>query len=173
MKEKIELAKAYDPEPVEDKWLSHWEEKRVFTPKTPSSEKKFSMVLPPPNVTGSLHMGHALCFTLPDIIVRWKRMQGYNTLWLPGTDHASIAVHNVIEKSLEEKGLSREKLGREKFMEIAWDWKRKYGGLIVNQLVKLGTSLDWTRERFTLDEGFHRAVVRVFVDLYNLSLIHI
>jgi valyl-tRNA synthetase len=172
MKEKIELAKAYDPEPVEDKWLSHWEEKRVFTPKTPSSEKKFSMVLPPPNVTGSLHMGHALCFTLPDIIVRWKRMQGYNTLWLPGTDHASIAVHNVIEKSLEEKGLSREKLGREKFMEIAWDWKRKYGGLIVNQLVKLGTSLDWTRERFTLDEGFRRAVVRVFVDLYNEGLIY-
>ncbi len=172
MKEKIELAKAYDPEPVEDKWLSHWEKNRVFTPKTTGTEKNFSMVLPPPNVTGSLHMGHALCFTLPDIIVRWKRMQGYNTLWLPGTDHASIAVHNVIEKSLEEKGLSREKLGREKFMEIAWDWKQKYGGVIVNQLVKLGTSLDWTRERFTLDEGFHRAVVRVFVDLYNEGLIY-
>ena len=172
MKEKIELAKAYDPEPVEDKWLSHWREKGVFTPKSPDSEKKFSMVLPPPNVTGSLHMGHALCFTLPDIIVRWKRMQGYNTLWLPGTDHASIAVHNVIEKSLKEKGLSREKLGREKFMEIAWDWKRKYGGVIVNQLVKLGNSLDWTREKFTLDEGFHRAVVRVFVDLYKEGLIY-
>jgi valyl-tRNA synthetase len=172
MKEKIELAKAYDPEPVEDKWLDYWEKNRVFTPETHEAEKRFSMVLPPPNVTGSLHMGHALCFTLPDIITRWKRMQGYNTLWLPGTDHASIAVHNVIEKSLEEKGLSREKLGREKFMEIAWDWKKKYGGVIVNQLVKLGASLDWTRERFTLDEGFHNAVVRVFVDLYNEGLIY-
>ena len=172
MKDKIELAKAYDPEPVEDKWLSFWENKGVFTPKSPNSGKNFSMVLPPPNVTGSLHMGHALCFTLPDIIIRWKRMQGYNTLWLPGTDHASIAVHNVIEKRLEEKGLSREKLGREKFMEIAWDWKKKYGSVIVNQLIKLGASLDWTRERFTLDEGFHRAVVRVFVDLFNEGLIY-
>jgi valyl-tRNA synthetase len=172
MKEKIELAKAYDPDPVEDKWLDYWEKQRVFTPKTKDAAKSFSMVLPPPNVTGSLHMGHALCFTLPDIITRWKRMRGCNTLWLPGTDHASIAVHNVIEKSLEEKGLTREGLGREKFMEIAWDWKRKYGGVIVNQLVRLGASLDWTRERFTLDEGFHRAVVRVFVDLYNEGLIY-
>ncbi len=172
MKEKIILAKAYDPDPVEEKWLRDWKEKGVFMPKMPSSKKRFSMVLPPPNVTGSLHMGHALCFTLPDIIGRWKRMQGYNTLWLPGTDHASIAVHNVIEQSLEEKGLSREKLGREKFLKIAWDWKQKYGGVIIDQLIKLGTSLDWTRERFTLDEGFHRAVVRVFVDLYKEGLIY-
>jgi len=172
MKEKIVLAKAYDPDPVEEKWLRDWKEKGVFTPKMPSSAKRFSMVLPPPNVTGSLHMGHALCFTLPDIIVRWKKMQGYNTLWLPGTDHASIAVHNVIEQRLEEKDLSREKLGREKFLEIAWDWKQKYGGVIIDQLIKLGTSLDWTRERFTLDEGFHRAVVRVFVDLYKEGLIY-
>ena len=172
MKEKIVLAKAYDPDPVEEKWLRDWKEKGVFTPKMSSSAKRFSMVLPPPNVTGSLHMGHALCFTLPDIIVRWKKMQGYNTLWLPGTDHASIAVHNVIEQRLEEKDLSREKLGREKFLEIAWDWKQKYGGVIIDQLIKLGTSLDWTRERFTLDEGFHRAVVRVFVDLYKEGLIY-
>jgi valyl-tRNA synthetase len=172
MKEKIVLTKAYDPDPVEKRWLKYWKEKSVFTPDVPSAGKKFSMVLPPPNVTGSLHMGHALCFTLPDIIVRWKRMQGYNALWLPGTDHASIAVHNVIEQSLEEKGLSREKLGREKFLEIAWDWKRKYGGVIIDQLIKLGTSLDWTRERFTLDEGFHKAVVRVFVDLYKEGLIY-
>ncbi|UCE41331.1 MAG: valine--tRNA ligase, partial [Candidatus Aminicenantes bacterium] len=172
MKEKVVLAKAYDPDPVEEKWLRHWKEKGVFTPKMPSSAKRYSMVLPPPNVTGSLHMGHALCFTLPDIIVRWKRMLGYNTLWLPGTDHASIAVHNVIEQSLEKKGLSREKLGREKFMEVAWDWKHKYGGVIINQLIKLGTSLDWTRERFTLDEGFHKAVLRVFVDLYKEGLIY-
>ena len=172
MKEKIVFAKAYDPDPVEEKWLKDWKEKGAFTPKMPSSAKRFSMVLPPPNVTGSLHMGHALCFTLPDIIVRWKRMQGYNTLWLPGTDHASIAVHNVIEQSLEGKGLSREKLGREKFLKTAWDWKQKYGGVIIDQLIKLGTSLDWTRERFTLDEGFHRAVVRVFVDLYKEGLIY-
>jgi valyl-tRNA synthetase len=172
MKEKLVLAKAYDPDPVEEKWLRDWKEKGIFTPKIPSSSKRFSMVLPPPNVTGSLHMGHALCFTLPDIIVRWKRMQGYNTLWLPGTDHASIAVHNVIEQSLEKKGLSREKLGREKFLETAWDWKQKYGGVIIEQLIKLGTSLDWTRERFTLDEGFHRAVVCVFVDLFKEGLIY-
>ena len=172
MKEKIVLPKAYDPEPVEEKWATFWIEEGVFTPEIPSPEKAFSMVLPPPNVTGSLHMGHALCFTLPDIIVRWKRMKGFNTLWLPGTDHASIAVHNVIEQSLEEKGLSREKLGREKFLETAWDWKKKYGGVIVNQLKRLGVSLDWTRERFTLDDGFQKAVIRVFVDLYKEGLIY-
>ncbi len=172
MKNKHILEKAYDPKPVEEKWYDFWIDKGLFVPEIPSSKKKFSMVLPPPNVTGSLHMGHALCFTLPDIIVRWRRMQGYNTLWLPGTDHASIAVHNVIEQSLEEKGKTREKVGREEFLKIAWDWKNKYGGVIINQLKKLGTSLDWTRERFTLDEGFSRAVKRVFVDLYDEGLIY-
>ena len=130
------------------------------------------MVLPPPNVTGILHMGHALCFTLPDIITRWKRMQGYNCLWLPGTDHASIAVHNVIEKSLAEKGLTREKIGREEFLRIAWEWKAKYGGVITSQLKRLGTSLDWSRERFTMDPGFSRAVKQVFVSLYDEGLIY-
>ena len=130
------------------------------------------MVLPPPNVTGSLHMGHALCFTLPDIITRWRRMQGNNTLWLPGTDHASIAVHNVIEQSLAEKGLTREEVGREKFLKMAWDWKEKYGGLIIHQLKRLGASLDWSRERFTLDEEFSTAVRRVFVDLYKEGLVY-
>ncbi len=172
MKNKRILEKAYDPTPVEEKWYTYWIDEGLFVPEVPSSKKVFSMVLPPPNVTGSLHMGHALCFTLPDIIVRWRRMQGYNTLWLPGTDHASIAVHNVIEQSLEEKGLTREKVGREEFMKIAWDWKNKYGGVIINQLKKLGTSLDWTRERFTLDRGFSAAVRRVFVDLYNEGLIY-
>jgi valyl-tRNA synthetase len=172
MKEKIILPKAYEPETVEGRWLKFWIGEGVFTPKVPSPEKAFSMVLPPPNVTGSLHMGHALCFTLPDIIVRWKRMKGFNTLWLPGTDHASIAVHNVIEQSLKEKGLSREKIGRERFLEIAWDWKEKYGGVIVDQLKRLGASLDWTRERFTLDNGFQKAVIRVFVDLYKEGLIY-
>jgi len=172
MKKKQILEKAYDPSPVEEKWSDFWINQGLFTPRVSASEKRFSMVLPPPNVTGKLHMGHALCFTLPDIITRWRRMQGYNTLWLPGTDHASIAVHNVIEQSLDEKGLTREKLGREKFLEMAWEWKEKYGGIIIHQLKKLGASLDWTRERFTLDEGFSKSVRRVFVDLYHEGLIY-
>ncbi len=166
------LEKSYDPKPVEEKWARLWLEKRTNTPDVPSPRPKFSMVLPPPNVTGSLHMGHALCFTLPDIIARWKRMKGFDVLWLPGTDHASIAVHNVIEQNLKEKGLSREKLGREEFLKVAWDWKQKYGGIITGQLKKLGASLDWTRERFTMDEGFSRAVRQVFVSLYGEGLIY-
>lgn len=172
MERKQILKKAYDPKPVEEKWSKFWQDERLFVARAPSSKKIFSMVLPPPNITGSLHMGHALCFTLPDIITRWRRMMGYNTLWLPGTDHASIAVHNVIEQSLEEKGLTREKVGREEFLKIAWDWKEKYGGIIIHQLKKLGASLDWTRERFTLDEEFCSAVRRVFVDLYQEGLIY-
>jgi valyl-tRNA synthetase len=132
------LDKAYDPKPVEERWSKFWLEENINSPEVPSSKPKFSAVLPPPNVTGSLHMGHALCFTLPDIIARWKRMKGYNVLWLPGTDHASIAVHNVIEQSLKEKGLTRDRLGREEFLKIAWDWKQKYGGIITGQLKKLG-----------------------------------
>jgi valyl-tRNA synthetase len=172
MKKKHILEKVYDPEPVEEKWLKFWIDEGLFVPRTPSSKKKFSMVLPPPNVTGSLHIGHALCFTLPDIIVRWRRMQGYNTLWLPGTDHASIAVHNVIEQSLAEKGLTREKVGREEFLKVAWDWKEKHGEIIIHQLKRLGTSLDWTRERFTLDDGFSKAVRHVFIELYHEGLIY-
>jgi valyl-tRNA synthetase len=171
-KNKKILEKAYDPGPVEENWSRFWIAENIFSPEVPSGKPKFSMVLPPPNVTGSLHMGHALCFTLPDIIARWRRMQGYNVLWLPGTDHASIAVHNVIEQSLAEKGVSREKLGRDEFLKIAWDWKAKYGGIITGQLKKLGASLDWTRERFTMDEGFSRAVRLVFVRLYEEGLIY-
>jgi valyl-tRNA synthetase len=166
------LEKSYDPEPVEKKWADFWIDNKLFTPEPLSDKKKFSMVLPPPNVTGSLHMGHALCFTLPDIIVRWKRMQGYNVLWLPGTDHASIAVHNVIERKLDKEGIKKEDISREEFLKIAWDWKKKYGGKIIHQLKKLGFSLDWTRERFTLDKGFSRAVKKVFVDLYKEELIY-
>jgi valyl-tRNA synthetase len=166
------LEKPYDPKPVEEKWSKVWINENIFTPEVPSTKPKFSMVIPPPNVTGILHMGHALCFTLPDIVARWRRMQGYNVLWLPGTDHASIAVHNVIEQTLSEKGLSREKLGREEFLKVAWDWKKKYGGIISDQLKKLGASLDWTRERFTMDDKFSLAVRRVFVDLYNEGLIY-
>jgi len=166
------LEKAYNPKPVEEKWNKVWIDEGLFVADISSPKKKFSMVLPPPNVTGILHIGHALCFTLPDIIARWRRMQGYNTLWLPGTDHASIAVHNVVEKSLAEKGLTREKIGREEFLKISWKWKEKHGAIIIKQLKKLGASLDWTKERFTLDEGFSIAVRRVFVDLYNEGLIY-
>ena len=172
MSERNILDKSYDPKPVEEKWANFWIDNKLFTPEPSSDKKKFSMVLPPPNVTGSLHMGHALCFTLPDIIVRWKRMQGYNVLWLPGTDHASIAVHNVIERKLDKEGIKKEDLSREEFLKIAWDWKEKYGGKIIHQLKKLGFSLDWTRERFTLDKGFSKAVNRVFVDLYKEKLIY-
>ncbi len=172
MNAKNELAKAYDPKPVEEKWGKFWLDERLFVGDPKSPKPKFSMVLPPPNVTGILHMGHALCFTLPDIITRWKRMQGYNCLWLPGTDHASIAVHNVIEQSLAEKGLTREKVGREEFLRIAWEWRTKYGGVITGQLKKLGASLDWSRERFTMDPGFSRAVKQVFVSLYDEGLIY-
>ena len=172
MKTKPILEKAYHPKPVEKKWNKFWEDEGVFVAQSASSKKKFSMVLPPPNVTGRLHIGHALCFTLPDIVVRWRRMQGYNTLWLPGTDHASIAVHNVVEQSLAEKGMSREQIGREKFLDVAWEWKEKHSDIIINQLKKIGASLDWTRERFTLDEGYAKAVRRVFFDLYHEGLIY-
>jgi valyl-tRNA synthetase len=172
MNDKRQLEKTYDPKPVEEKWTKFWLDEGLFVADPKSTNPKFSMVLPPPNVTGILHMGHALCFTLPDIITRWKRMQGYNCLWLPGTDHASIAVHNVIEQSLAEKGLSREKIGRDEFLRIAWDWKTKYGGVITSQLKKLGASLDWSRERFTMDPGFSRAVKQVFVSLYDEGLIY-
>ncbi|MCX7974738.1 MAG: valine--tRNA ligase [Candidatus Aminicenantes bacterium] len=172
MKKPGHWPKVYEPQSVEEKWVKYWVEEGIFQADVNSSKPKFSMVLPPPNVTGSLHMGHALCFTLPDIIARWKRMQGYNVMWLPGTDHASIAVHNVIEQSLAEKGLSREKLGREEFLRVAWQWKEKYGGIITHQLKRLGLSLDWSRERFTLDPGFSFAVRKVFVDLYKEGLIY-
>ncbi|MGA2531963.1 MAG: valine--tRNA ligase [Candidatus Aminicenantales bacterium] len=172
MNDKSQLDKTYDPKPVEEKWGKFWLDEGLFVADAKSPKPKFSMVLPPPNVTGILHVGHALCFTLPDIITRWKRMQGYNCLWLPGTDHASIAVHNVVEQSLAEKGLTREKIGREEFLKIAWDWKTKYGGVITGQLKKLGASLDWSRERFTMDPGFTRAVKEVFVSLYNEGLIY-
>jgi valyl-tRNA synthetase len=172
MNEERQLGKIYDPKPVEEKWAKFWLDEGLFVADAKSAKPKFSMVLPPANVTGILHMGHALCFTLPDIITRWKRMLGYNCLWLPGTDHASIAVHNVIEKRLAEKGLTREKVGREEFLRIAWDWKDKYAGVITDQLKKLGASLDWSRERFTMDPGFSRAVNQVFVSLYNEGLIY-
>jgi valyl-tRNA synthetase len=164
--------KVYDPTRVEEKWYNYWMAKGYFRAELNSSKEPFSIVIPPPNVTGSLHMGHALNNTLQDILVRFKRMKGYNCLWMPGTDHAGIATQNVVERELAKEGLDRHQLGREEFIRRVWEWKEKYGGVIINQLKKLGASCDWSRERFTMDEGLSRAVREVFVHLYEDGLIY-
>jgi valyl-tRNA synthetase len=162
-----ELAKAYDPKGVEDRWYAFWEEQGYFIGPTGAPGDPFSIVIPPPNVTGVLHMGHALNNTLQDILVRRVRMQGRPTLWVPGTDHAGIGTHVVVEQRLAEEGLTRYDLGREKFLERTWAWKDDYEARMLNQLRRLGASVDWTRTRFTLDEGLSRAVRKVFVQLYD------
>lgn len=175
MKQEKKLAnwkKVYEPQQVEDKWYRFWEEQNLFRADEYSSKPPFSIVIPPPNVTGSLHMGHALNNTLQDILARYKRMDGYNVLWLPGTDHAGIATQNVVEKQLAEEGTDRHKLGREAFIERVWKWKQEYGGQIIKQLKKLGSSCDWSRERFTMDEGLSLAVREVFVRLFREGLIY-
>jgi len=167
------IPSVYDPKNVEEKWYKFWLEKDYFKPKdNHNKENNFSIVIPPPNVTGSLHTGHALVNTLQDILIRWKKMEGYNTLWLPGTDHAGIATQNVVEREIAKEGKSRYDLGRKQFVERVWEWKEKYGNNIVNQLKKLGCSCDWSRLRFTLDEGLSRAVRKVFVRLYKEGLIY-
>lgn len=170
--EKEELSKSYESYDVEEKWYRRWLDEGLFRAEDKSDRKPFSIVIPPPNVTGILHIGHALNNTLQDIIVRYKRMQGYNTLWMPGTDHAGIATQNVVEQDLAREGMTRHDIGREKFIEKVWDWKKEYGGEIINQLHKLGCSCDWSRERFTMDEGLSRAVREVFVRLYEDDLIY-
>lgn len=167
-----EISKSYDPKPIEDKWYAKWLDDGIFHADPKSEKPAFSIVIPPPNVTGSLHLGHALDNTLQDILCRTKRMQGYSVLWMPGTDHAGIATQNVVERDLRSKGLSREDLGREEFVKRVWEWKEEYGGRIINQLKKLGASCDWDRERFTMDEGLSRAVRKVFVELYKKDLIY-
>jgi valyl-tRNA synthetase len=166
------LPKAYEPIEVEPKWYRFWEEQGLFRADENSETAAFSIVIPPPNVTGDLHMGHALNNTLQDILCRYKRMQGYNVLWMPGTDHAGIATQNVVERQLAEEGSDRHQLGREKFIDRVWEWRRLYGGKIINQLKRLGTSCDWSRERFTMDEGLSEAVRRVFVTLYEEGLVY-
>ena len=166
------LGKVYEPHQVEKKWYQEWLEKGYFRADGTGSKKPFCIVIPPPNVTGSLHMGHALNNTLQDILIRYKRMCGYDTLWMPGTDHAGIATQNVVEKQLSSEGVSRKDLGRKKFIEQVWQWKGKYGGIIIQQLKRLGASCDWERERFTMDEGLSRAVREVFVRLYEEDLIY-
>ena len=167
-----ELAKTYDPQGIEERIYKNWEEKKYFHAEVDHSKIPFTIVIPPPNITGQLHMGHALDETMQDILIRFKRMQGYNALWQPGTDHASIATEVKIIDKLKEEGLTKQDLGREKFLERAWDWKREYGGRIINQLKKLGASCDWDRERFTLDEGCSRAVTEVFCRMHKKGWIY-
>ncbi len=168
----MELETTYDPKKVEDRIYKFWLDGRYFHAYINENKKPYTVVIPPPNITGKLHMGHALDETLQDIIIRFKRMQGFEALWIPGTDHASIATEAKIVEQIKQEGSSKEELGRDEFLKRAWDWKNKYGGTIVNQLKKLGSSCDWERERFTLDEGCNRAVNYVFVKLYEKGLIY-
>ena len=167
-----ELNKTYSPREIESKWYKIWEDSKYFAGKMEEGKESYSIVIPPPNVTGILHMGHILDNSIQDTLIRYKRMCGFNTLWVPGCDHAGIATQNKVERMLAEQGISKEDLGREKFLEETWKWKEKYGGIITNQLRKIGASLDWDRERFTMDEGLSKAVRKIFVDLYNDGLIY-
>ena len=167
-----ELAKSYNPKEVEDKIYDFWMEGGYFRAEVDRSKKPYTIVMPPPNITGQLHIGHALDNTLQDILIRYRRMQGYAALWLPGTDHASIATEAKIVEAMKAEGITKEDIGREAFLERAWAWKKEYGGRICEQLKKLGSSCDWSRERFTMDEGCSDAVKEVFVRLYEKGLIY-
>ena len=167
------LPSVYDPKGVEEKWYAAWEKEGCFHAETNEQKDAFSIVIPPPNVTGQLHMGHALDNTLQDILIRWHRMRGDDTLWMPGTDHAGIATQIKVEEMLKkEEGKSRYDLGRDAFIERVWKWKKQYGDRITRQLRSLGASCDWERERFTMDEGCSQAVREVFVSLYEKGLIY-
>ncbi len=172
MAQENNIPKVYDPQSFEKKWYKFWEENKLFHAEVDKSKKPYSMVIPPPNVTGQLHMGHALDNTLQDILIRFRRMQGYNAVWIPGCDHAGIATQAKVEASLREEGTNRYELGREKFLERVWDWKEQYGNRIMSQLRSLGSSCDWDRQRFTMDEGCSAAVREVFVSLYDKGLIY-
>ena len=167
------IDKGYEPRDVEARWYDFWEKEQLFAAdETDTAKKPYSIVIPPPNVTGVLHMGHALNITMQDILCRYRKLRGDNVLWMPGTDHAGIATQNVVERKLAQEGLDRHQLGREKFIEQVWEWRKTYGGAIINQLKRLGASCDWERERFTMDEGLSRAVRKVFVKLYDEGLIY-
>ncbi|MCI6715485.1 MAG: valine--tRNA ligase, partial [Lachnospiraceae bacterium] len=167
-----ELAKTYDPKGIEDRLYQKWLDKKYFHAEVDKAKKPFTIVIPPPNITGQLHMGHALDNTMQDILIRYKRMQGYNALWQPGTDHASIATEVKIIEKLKEEGIDKEDLGREGFLKRAWEWKEEYGGRIISQLKKMGSSCDWDRERFTMDEGCNRAVTEVFCKMHEKGWIY-
>jgi len=172
MDESKNIEKTYDPKQVEERLYKGWVEKGYFTPVVDKNKEPYTIVIPPPNITGQLHMGHAMDNAIQDILIRWRRMQGYCTLWLPGTDHASIATEAKIVEALAKEGKTKYQLGRDGFLEKAWEWKDVYGGRILNQLKKLGSSCDWTRERFTMDEGCSKAVMEVFIRLYEKGLIY-
>ena len=167
-----EIPPRYNPKDHEKSIYSKWENSRLFHAEPDRSKKPFTIAIPPPNITGILHMGHALNNTLQDILIRWKRMQGSASLWVPGTDHAGIATQNVVERNLRERGITRQELGRGKFVEEAWKWREKYGNTIIMQLKRLGASCDWERTRFTMDKGLSEAVLEAFVQLYNKGLIY-
>ncbi|MBQ6234572.1 MAG: class I tRNA ligase family protein, partial [Clostridia bacterium] len=167
-----EMPKTYDPASVEHAWYEKWERNGYFHAAPNPEKQPFTIVIPPPNITGKLHMGHALDNTLQDTIIRYKRMCGFETLWLPGTDHASIATEVKIVEALASEGVTKKDIGREAFLKRAWEWRAEYGGTIVKQLRKMGSSCDWERERFTMDDGCNRAVVRVFKNLYDKGLIY-
>ena len=164
------ISDKYNHSEVENRIYSYWEKNHLFKPK--KNKKKFSIVIPPPNVTGSLHMGHALNNSIQDLLTRYLRMNNYETLWQPGTDHAGIATQALVEKSLKLKNIDKNSLGRKKFIKKVWKWKGEYGGKIINQLKKLGCSCDWSRNAFTMDENLSKSVIKVFVDLYNKKLIY-
>jgi len=167
-----EMPKAYDPSISEDKWIKYWEESKLYESRVDYSKKPYTIVIPPPNVTGILTMGHILNNTIQDVYIRYKRMQGYNACWVPGTDHASIATEAKVTAYLKEKGIEKKQIGREKFLEHCWEWTRLYGGIITKQLRKLGVSCDWSRERFTMDDHYYRKVIEAFVKLYKKGLIY-
>lgn len=166
-----ELAKTYDPS-IEERIYDKWLDKKYFHAEVDKSKKPFTIVMPPPNITGKLHMGHALDNTLQDILIRWKRMSGYNALWIPGTDHASISTEVKIVQKMAEEGITKNDITREQFLERAWAWKEEYGSEILKQLRKLGSSCDWDRVRFTMDEGCSKAVLETFIRLYNKGYIY-
>ena len=168
---KKELSTVYDPKRVEEKWYSEWIANKIFAPDYKNKES-FTVMIPPPNVTGILHLGHVLNNTIQDVLVRKARMEGKNTLWLPGTDHASIATEAKVTKFLKDKKIDKKEIGREEFLKHCWDWTEKYGGIITDQLTRLGCSCDWSRERFTMDDKYYKSVIQTFVKLYNDGLIY-
>ncbi|MFA5335953.1 MAG: class I tRNA ligase family protein, partial [Candidatus Omnitrophota bacterium] len=167
-----EIPSAYDPKATEEKWYRFWESGKYFHARPDPGKKPYTIVIPPPNVTGILHMGHALNNTVQDILIRWRKMQGWNAEWLPGTDHAGIATQNVVEKKLAKEGIKRQDLGRDEFVKRVWKWREEYGSTIISQMKRLGCSCDWDRTRFTMDEGLSSAVNEVFIRLYEKGLIY-
>ncbi|MFC2134585.1 class I tRNA ligase family protein, partial [Bacteroidota bacterium] len=167
-----DIPKAYNPKTVEDKWYKYWEVHRLYHSEIDESKEPFTIVIPPPNITGMLTLGHVLNNSIQDVFLRYKRMKGYNACWVPGTDHASIATESKVVAHLKEQGVDKFDIGREEFLKHCWEWKDKYGGIITNQLRKLGISCDWDRERFTMDDHYYKKVIQAFVDLYKKGFIY-